>query len=145
MSMLPNDNSIQIPEVWNDNLESEMALIRGIVDYFPFVAMDTAFPGTVFAPVGAFQTATEYHYETLRTNVNLLKMIQLGLTFSDKNGNLPTCGPDNRYCIWQFNFREFDLSFDNFSHDSIDLLRRSGIDFAKTTETASFRDASPSF
>ncbi|CAF1823705.1 BnaC04g12640D [Brassica napus] len=130
MSLLLKDDSIQIREVWHDNLESEMALIRDIVDDFPFVAMDTEFPGIVCRPVGTFKTNTEYHYETLRTNVNLLKMIQLGLTFSDERGNLPTCGPDDKkYCIWQFNFREFDLSSDIFAHDSIELLRQSGIDF----------------
>ncbi|KAG2327718.1 hypothetical protein Bca52824_010446 [Brassica carinata] len=84
MSLFLKDDSIQIREVWNDNLESEMALIREIVDDFPFVAMDTEFPGIVCRPVGTFKTNTEYHYETLRTNVNLLKMIQLGLTFSDE-------------------------------------------------------------
>ncbi|KAJ0240246.1 hypothetical protein HA466_0228990 [Hirschfeldia incana] len=60
-------------------------------------------------------------------------MIQLGLTFSDENGNFPTCDSD-KYCIWQFNFREFDLSSDNFAHDSIELLRQSGIDFAKNNQ-----------
>ncbi|XP_018439634.1 probable CCR4-associated factor 1 homolog 7 [Raphanus sativus] len=133
MSLFLKDDSIQIREVWSDNLESEMALIREIVDDFPFVAMDTEFPGIVCRPVGTFRTNTEYHYETLRTNVNLLKMIQLGLTFSDERGNLPTCGSDDKYCIWQFNFREFDLSSDIFAHDSIELLRQSGIDFVKNS------------
>ncbi|CAH2059825.1 unnamed protein product [Thlaspi arvense] len=134
MSLFLKDDSIQIREVWNDNLESEMALIREVVDDFPFVAMDTEFPGIVCRPVGTFKTNTEYHYETLRTNVNLLKMIQLGLTFSDEKGNLPTCGSDGKFCIWQFNFREFDLASDIFAHDSIELLRQSGIDFAKNNQ-----------
>lgn len=134
MSLFLKDDSIQIREVWNDNLESEMALIREVVDDFPFVAMDTEFPGIVCRPVGTFKTNTEYHYETLKTNVNILKMIQLGLTFSDEKGNLPTCGTDNKYCIWQFNFREFDLESDIYATDSIELLRQSGIDFVKNNE-----------
>ena len=53
----------------------------------------------------------------------MLKLIQLGLTLTDKDGNLPMIG--NHYCIWQFNFREFDLKEDMFAHDSIELLKQS--------------------
>lgn len=55
----------------------------------------------------------------------MLKMIQLGLTFADKDGNWYeecTC--------WQFNFK-FSLSDDMFAQDSIELLQKSGIDFEK--------------
>lgn len=133
MSLLPKGESIQIREVWNDNLEEEFGLIRGIVDNFPYVAMDTEFPGIVLRPVGNFKNNNEYHYQTLKDNVDMLKLIQLGLTFSDEQGNLPTCGTD-KYCIWQFNFREFNLNEDVFANDSIELLRQSGIDFKKNNE-----------
>ncbi|THU66357.1 hypothetical protein C4D60_Mb05t13300 [Musa balbisiana] len=63
----------------------------------------------------------------------MLKLIQLGLTFSDEFGNLPTCGTD-RGCVWQFNFREFDMQLDVFATDSIELLRQSGIDFKKNND-----------
>ncbi|CAA6672260.1 unnamed protein product [Spirodela intermedia] len=125
--------AIQIREVWDDNLEAEFAQIREIVDEYPFVAMDTEFPGIVLRPVGSFKTNSEYNYQTLKANVDLLKMIQLGLTFSDEHGNLPTCD-DGRQCIWQFNFREFNPQEDVFASDSIELLRQSGIDFKKNTE-----------
>lgn len=133
MSLLPKSDSIQIREVWNDNLEEEFALIRGIVDEFPFIAMDTEFPGIVLRPVGNFKNSNDYHYQTLKDNVDMLKLIQMGLTFSDEQGNLPTCGTD-KYCIWQFNFREFNVNEDVFANDSIELLRQSGIDFMKNNE-----------
>ncbi|XP_010537879.1 PREDICTED: probable CCR4-associated factor 1 homolog 7 [Tarenaya hassleriana] len=133
MSLLPKDDSVQICEVWNDNLEEEFALIRQIVDDFPYVSMDTEFPGIVCRSVGIFKTSNDYHYETLKLNVNMLKLIQIGLTFSDENGNLPTCGTD-KHCIWQFNLREFDPNSDIYSQDSIELLRQSGIDFTKNNE-----------
>lgn len=33
----------------------------------------------------------------------MLKLIQLGLTFTDEKGNLPRV--NNELCVWQFNFR----------------------------------------
>ncbi|KAK1268260.1 hypothetical protein QJS04_geneDACA013710 [Acorus gramineus] len=131
--ILPKEDSIEIRDVWFDNLESEFALIRNIVDDYPFVAMDTEFPGVVLRPVGQFKNSSDYHYQTLKANVDLLKLIQLGLTFSDEEGNLPTCGT-GKYCVWQFNFREFSVADDVFAHDSIELLRQSGIDFKKNSE-----------
>lgn len=133
MSLLPKSDSIHIREVWNDNLEEEFALIREIVDDFPYIAMDTEFPGIVLRPVGNFKNSNDYHYQTLKDNVDMLKLIQLGLTFSDEQGNLPTCGTD-KYCIWQFNFREFNVNEDVFANDSIELLRQSGIDLNKNNE-----------
>lgn len=133
MSLLTKSASIQIRDVWDDNLEEEFARIREIVDDYPYVAMDTEFPGIVVRPVGNFKNSSEYHYQTLKENVDILKLIQLGLTFSDERGNLPTCGSD-KCCIWQFNFREFDANEDFFANDSIELLKQSGIDFKKNSE-----------
>jgi hypothetical protein len=66
---------------------------------------DTEFPGVVARPIGKFETSNEYHYQTLRCNVDLLKMIQVGLTLTDENGNSPPGGG-----TWQFNFK-FDLAY----------------------------------
>ncbi|CAI9766162.1 unnamed protein product [Fraxinus pennsylvanica] len=133
MSLLTKSESIQIREVWADNLDQEFALIRNIVDDYPYIAMDTEFPGIVIRPVGNFKNSSDYHYQTLKANVDLLKLIQLGLTFSDDKGNLPTCGTE-KYFIWQFNFQEFNPNEDVFANDSIELLRQSGIDFSKNIE-----------
>lgn len=127
------DDSLAIRDVWEDNLESEIALIRAAIAQHPYVAMDTEFPGVVARPVGQFKTSADYHYQTLRCNVDMLNLIQLGLTLSDGRGNLPQCGTDT-YCVWQFNFREFSLEDDVYAQDSIELLKESGIDFAEHTE-----------
>lgn len=133
MSVLAESDSINIREVWAENLEEEITLIREIVDDYPYIAMDTEFPGIVVRPVGSFRSTSDYHYNALKANVDMLKLIQLGLTFSDEDGNLPTCGTD-KYCIWQFNFKEFNVENDLYANDSIELLRQSGIDFKKNTE-----------
>lgn len=96
---------------------------------YPYLAMDTEFPGVVARPLGNFKNAGEYHYQTLRLNVDMLKLIQLGLTFTDSFGNLPRI--NNELCVWQFNFREFCLNEDMYAGDSIELLKQSGIDFAQ--------------
>ncbi|KAJ9555017.1 hypothetical protein OSB04_009631 [Centaurea solstitialis] len=132
-AVLPKTDSVQIREVWNDNLEQEFALIREIVDDYPYIAMDTEFPGVVLRPLAQFKNINDYNYVTLKDNVDMLKLIQLGLTFSDENGNLPTCGTD-KPCIWQFNFREFNVNEDIFANDSIEMLRQCGIDFKKNSE-----------
>uniref|UniRef100_A0A804QCI9 poly(A)-specific ribonuclease n=1 Tax=Zea mays TaxID=4577 RepID=A0A804QCI9_MAIZE len=116
---------VEIREVWADNLETEFAVIRDIVDDYPYVAMDTEFPGVVCRPLGTYKSAAEFNYATLKANVDMLKLIQLGLTLSDEHGGLPALGPDGRPCVWQFNFRGFDPRTDVAAADSIDLLRRS--------------------
>lgn len=117
-----------IKDVWASNLEEEMDYLRKLVEKYPYLSMDTEFPGVVVRPIGKFISTTDYQYQTLRHNVNLLKIIQLGITFSDENGNLPS-----DTCTWQFNFK-FSLSNDMFAQDSIELLQKSGIDFQKHSE-----------
>lgn len=128
MVVLPTNDSIQIREVWNDSLEDEFALIRELVDDYPYVAMDTEFPGTIVRPL-----RDSLPYSTLKENVDLLKLIQVGLTFSDKEGNLPTCGT-GKYCVWQFTFREFNVDEDVYAEESITLLTESGFDFKKNNK-----------
>ncbi|KAM5548174.1 putative CCR4-associated factor 1 [Rosa sericea] len=133
MSFLLKSDSVHIREVWNDNLDVEFELIRNIVDDYPYIAMDTEFPGIVLRALGTFKNSYDYNYQTLKINVDLLKLIQLGLTFSDENGNLPTCGTD-KYCVWQFNFCDFNVNEDMYAVDSIELLSHSGMDFKKNNE-----------
>ena len=76
--------------------------------------------------VGEFKSTADYQYQLLRCNVDLLKIIQLGLTFLDGKGKVPENGPST----WQFNFK-FNLTEDMYAEDSVDLLQNSGIQFEK--------------
>lgn len=109
-----------IRDVWRHNLEDEFVLIRKTVNKYCYVAMDTEFPGkssswlllreslislwtstgVVARPIGEFRSTADYQYQLLRCNVDLLKIIQLGLTFMDEDGNT---APD--FSTWQFNFK----------------------------------------
>lgn len=101
---------------------------------------DTEFPGIVARPIGQFTTRADYHYQTLRCNVDLLKMIQLGITLFSPDGSLPATNdprnPQSNYlanlitapCSWQFNF-SFSLSADMYAQESTTMLEKAGIDF----------------
>lgn len=113
---------LEIRNVWAENVEEEMAVIREIIEKYNYVAMDTEFPGVVAKPVTE-TFSPDFHYKSLKVNIDLLKIIQLGLSFADENGNFAPGCP-----CWQFNF-QFNLNEDMFAQDSIDLLIKSGISF----------------
>ncbi|XWS43365.1 hypothetical protein CRYUN_Cryun16bG0096900 [Craigia yunnanensis] len=135
----PARELVVIRSVWSDNLESEFELIKSLIDGFPIISIDTEFPGIVVRPtsprggqyVGTGDATT--HYRSLKANVDLLRLIQLGLTLSDGDGNLPDLGAENQF-IWEFNFKDFDVANDVHAHDSVELLSRQGIDFEKNRE-----------
>lgn len=93
--------------------------------------------------MGSFTTKADYHYQTLRCNVDLLKMIQLGITLFTEDGEPPPPHPSESSrtngstylnnlipcpCSWQFNFR-FSLNTDMYAQESIVLLQKAGFDF----------------
>ncbi|KAL3900940.1 MAG: hypothetical protein SGCHY_000974 [Lobulomycetales sp.] len=120
-----------VVDVWATNLQSQFLVIEQLIKDYPFVAMDTEFPGVVARPIGTFKTANDYNYQTLRCNVDLLSIIQLGICFTDAQGNPPPAGLGAS--TFQFHFK-FSLENDMYAQDSIDLLTHSGIDFAKHNE-----------
>lgn len=125
------DHSQRICEVWANNLEEELKRIRHVIRKYNYIAMvsdagegkkddvcprmtslnppslffqDTEFPGVVARPIGEFRSNADYQYQLLRCNVDLLKIIQLGLTFMNEQGEYP---PGTS--TWQFNFK-FNLT-----------------------------------
>lgn len=118
---MPKEEAIR--NVWKHNLEEEMANIRQLIKRYNYVAMDTEFPGVVAKPLGNFKSQSSFAYQQLRCNVDILNMIQLGISISDENGYRP----DTTH-TWQFNFL-FNLETDMFSQESIDLLVGAQLDF----------------
>ncbi|KAG5227787.1 Ribonuclease CAF [Salix suchowensis] len=108
---MKSSKPVHLREVWADNLVYEFFLIKEAISRFPLVALDTEFPGTIFQlnrDKSSLSRATPYeNYCLMKWNVDLLKIIQLGMTLSDSRGNLPK---------------------------SIGLLERQGIDLKKNRE-----------
>lgn len=116
----------RIRNVWSFNLEEEMRLLSDKVDDYPYVAFDTEFPGTL---VRSLDRSEDGEYKAVKCNVDMLKLIQLGITLMDEEGRLAEV--DGQPTSWQFNFREFSMENDLYALDSIDLLQQAGIDFGK--------------
>jgi CCR4-NOT transcription complex subunit 7/8 len=84
--------------------------------------MDTEFPGIVYP---CTSTNSDFYYQYIKTNVDKLKLIQLGITLTNAKGEKP---PNTT--TWQFNLK-FDYENDAHSTDSISLLYNCGINFNK--------------
>ena len=118
------DNSCPIKEVYASNFKEEIKNIKSIIEKeeYTYIGMDTEFPGIVY---NLNNINNDFYYKTMKLNVESTKLIQLGITLTNKNGEFPKNIP---YHTWQFNL-QFDIDNDKYSEESINLLKGSGIDF----------------
>ncbi|XP_078439423.1 putative CCR4-associated factor 1 homolog 8 [Wolffia australiana] len=113
-----------VRQVWASNFNAEMPRLIEALRRAPYAAIDAEFPGfIVHTPRDA---DGHQRYSDLRENVERLKILQLG--FSCFGPGWP------RRLTWQINFSDFDESLpsDERWEESVELLRREGVDFAKT-------------
>ena len=108
---------------------TEFELIRSAIASCPLISMDTEFPGVVFKSNLDFREP-ENSYAVMKANVECLHLIQVGLTLSHYEGNLPSFESCQHF-IWEFNFREFNVAHHLHAPESIALLQHQGIDFEK--------------
>jgi CCR4-NOT transcription complex subunit 7/8 len=93
--------------------------------------------------MGGFRGKSDYHYQCLRANVDLLKVIQIGIALFNEDGEQPPARPTSTDSAdlrrtgnqaplpyaWQFNFK-FSLKDEMYNQTSIESLQQAGIDFA---------------
>lgn len=91
----------QIIEVWSHNVEEELLKIAHLVPEYNNIAMDTEFPGCYLT---RDQMPNVEPYIFIKSNVDQLSLIQLGITLSNDAGEMPS-GVNT----WQFNLK-YDLS-----------------------------------
>jgi len=113
-----------IMEVYKENFIEEIKNLSKLLEDYNYIGMDTEFPGTVFS---IKNMCDDFYYKSLKTNVDNLKLIQLGITLTNERGEYPKNYP---YHTWQFNLK-FDKNVDKYHPSSINLLKQSGIDFEK--------------
>ncbi|XP_064957965.1 putative CCR4-associated factor 1 homolog 8 [Musa acuminata AAA Group] len=105
--------------VSENNLREELDRLVKFRRTFRYIAIDTEFTGVVnSAPSDASE---EGLYSIVKESVDNMKLLQLGITLFDYNGNTPGL-------CWEFNFSDISPLPSNVS---IDLLRRSGHDFER--------------
>lgn len=107
--------------VWKQNFRQESDKFDASLRRFNILSIDTEFPGFLCSTPRDAPAAVVYN--NLKFNVDNTKIIQLGITLSDDNGNIGD--------TWEFNFSEFDIKKDPCVEESITLLQNNGIDFAK--------------
>ena len=113
-----------IIEVYEDNFIEQIKNIGDLLEDYNYIGMDTEFPGTVFH----LENRTEdFYYKSLKKNVDKLKLIQLGITLTNEKGEYPKNYP---YHTWQFNL-EFDKDTELYNDESMDMLKKCGINFDK--------------
>lgn len=114
-------NNLKITEVYEDNFVKEITRIGKYLKQYPYIGMDTEFPGIVYkCPMASH----DFYYQFTKVNVDKLKLIQLGITLTNEKGEYPPNAG-----TWQFNFK-FDIDNDENCKDSINMLINSGIDFS---------------
>lgn len=126
MQMAPQVSVIK--EVWNFNLEHEFNALRAFVNDKTsrvFLSIHQEIPGIVARPVGTFRLSSDYHFQTLRLNLDLLSLIQLSFCAVKIRG-----AEVSNSVIWQFNFL-YDLTKEMFNEEHLlMLLLSSQINFA---------------
>lgn len=115
-----NINKNSIIDVYEHNFTKEIKNLSSLLDKYNYIAMDTEFPGIVYQ-LNSF--SKDFYYKSLKLNVDNLKLIQVGITLCDENGNHPS-----NVSTWQFNLK-FNIQNEKYSYESIALLNSSGINF----------------
>ncbi|MBS93341.1 MAG: hypothetical protein CL799_02695 [Chromatiales bacterium] len=111
----------QATEVWAPNFDEELWNLTNLIQGLGacVIAFDVEFPG--FFVDSLRGAPRDRQYQTLRSNVNLLSPIQIGIAVANHEGAVVG--------LWGFNLH-FDLLSDLHTGSAVALLNDAGLDFA---------------
>ncbi|KAK1309616.1 hypothetical protein QJS10_CPA08g00165 [Acorus calamus] len=111
--------------VWASNLDDEFRRIVTLSHTYRYIAVDFEYPGVIVHTARDASTTTRY--ADMKSNVDCMNPIQVGLTLFNNNDDhhLPS------HMTWQINLNGFNPETDLQSRPSIELLRRSGVDLER--------------
>lgn len=127
-SLISTEDGREVVDVWACGLQSALHNIdQTIKKGYTHIAIDTEFPGTLYKQRYEDRSAVVI-YEIMRSNVDKLKPIQIGLSLTDANGQRPV-----GTSTWQFNMR-FDVKSDRYEPKSLQMLEDAKIPLNALTE-----------
>jgi CCR4-NOT transcription complex subunit 7/8 len=133
----PQVPDLQVRPVTAANYETELDCIGFLLARYPYVAIDTEYPGTVHRPRPPWMAAERdlsppERYALVKANVDEIPVVQLGITLCDWFGNVPTFADgDGRQheVAWEVTFSDFDVHRHRHAPESVAFLQSRGLDF----------------
>ncbi|KAH9376555.1 hypothetical protein HPB48_008766 [Haemaphysalis longicornis] len=114
-----------IRDLWASYLNLEFDTIVYLVQEYTYVSIDMELPGLLVRPDNRDLEPPLHQFTLVRDFVNMLKLILLGFSLLDENGEpAPDCS------TWQFTFK-FSLKEDDYAEDGIPILTEHGIQLDK--------------
>lgn len=107
--------------VWAENVDQELACLKECLKLYPKIAFDTEYPGIMHRTY--LHSSDDDCYKTMKVNVESSKLIQCGFTLFNAKGEIGG--------VWEINFSNFGDPSDTRNENSIDFLKKHGVDLNK--------------
>lgn len=114
----------EIREVYLSNFEEEMEFLSSVTPSVDLVCISCEFGGVVSRPLGQFRSQQDYHFQTMRSNVELIPPLQIAITLADAEGKLNL--------TWQFNMLFSTLEM--FQQEILESLVKTGANLPRMGE-----------
>ncbi|KAL0732396.1 hypothetical protein Bca4012_008605 [Brassica carinata] len=107
--------------VWAGNVDQELARLMECHKLHPLIAFDTEYPGITYRTF--LSSSDDDCYHAMKANVESSKLIQCGFTLFNAKGEIGG--------VWEINFSNFGDPSDARNENSIDFLKKHGVDLNK--------------
>ncbi|KAJ1276593.1 hypothetical protein BS78_05G226400 [Paspalum vaginatum] len=145
----PVPPGLHIRQVTAANYDAELDDIGSLLPGYPYIAVDTEYPGVVHRPPTdpEKRLIPPERYALVKANVDDVPIVQLGITLCNELGDAPVVHDSNGHpheIAWEVTFSDFDARRDPHAPESVAFLRSRGLDFdqarAGGVSSAAFAD-----